>query len=73
MEEQKFRSGEQLWLHGERVTFVDYHDYASHRVGAAMVRRQDDTTVRVVPLWKLARDPAESLARANAIAAGPSK
>jgi hypothetical protein len=69
MEDDRFHAGEQLWLRGQRVTFVDYHRYAAHRVSAAVVRRHSEKEVRVVPLWKLARDRGESLARANAIPA----
>jgi hypothetical protein len=69
MEDDRFQAGEQLWLRGRRVTFVDYHRYAAHRIGVAVVRRQNEQEVRVVPLWKLARDRAESLARAHAMPA----
>jgi hypothetical protein len=62
-----FRAGEQVWLRGQRVTFVDHHRYAPHRTDAAVVRRRDETVVRVDPLWKLTRDREESLARADAI------
>jgi hypothetical protein len=70
MEDNRFQAGEQLWLRGQRVTFVDYHRYAPHRVGAAVVRRHSEKEVRVVPLWKLTRDRHESLARTDAIPAG---
>lgn len=70
VEDDRFRAGEQLWLRGRRVTFVDYHRYAAHHIGVAVVRRQNEQEVRVVPLWKLTRDRAESLARANAMPAG---
>jgi hypothetical protein len=69
MEEEGFGAGEQLWLRGQQVIFVEYHRYAAYRIGAAVVRRPNETTTRVVPLWKLARDRTESLARANAIPA----
>ncbi len=69
MEDKDFRAGEQLWLRGQQVIFVEYHHYAAHRIGAAVVRRPNETMSRVVPLWKLARDRSESLARANAIPA----
>jgi hypothetical protein len=67
MEDQPFRRGEQLWLRGQRVTFVDYHRYARHRIGAAMVRTGDDETVRVVPLGRLSRDRRESIELATTI------
>jgi hypothetical protein len=69
MESSEFRAGEQLWLRGEQVTFIEHHRYVGHRVGAAVVRRSNETTTRVVPLWKLSRDRAESIARQNAIPA----
>jgi hypothetical protein len=69
MEDKGFRAGERLWLRGQQVIFVEYHRYAANRIGAAVVRRHNETTTRVVPLWKLARDRAESLARQNAIPA----
>jgi hypothetical protein len=65
-----FRAGERVWLRGQRVTFVDYHRYAPRRIDAAVVRRRDETEVRVVPLWKLTRNRQESLARANTIPVG---
>jgi hypothetical protein len=67
MEDEPFRAGEQLWLRGQQVTFLEYHRYARHRIGAAMVRRGDDETVRVVPLARLSRDRAESIALATTI------
>jgi hypothetical protein len=67
MEHPSFHAGEQLWLHGQRVVFVDYHRYAASSVRAAVVRRHDETTHRVVPVRKLARDRAESLARETAM------
>jgi hypothetical protein len=70
MEDDRFRAGEQLWLRGQLVTFVDYHRYAPRRIDAAVVRRRDEREVRVVPLWKLTRDREESLVRANAIPFG---
>jgi hypothetical protein len=54
-------------LSGREVTFVEYRRYATTRIGAAVVRRADELETRVVPLWKLARDRAESLARASAV------
>jgi hypothetical protein len=75
MEHREFRRGEQLWLNGREVTFMEYHRFEYHRsvaaprIGAAVVRRHDEIETRVVPLWKLTRDRAESLARANAIPA----
>jgi hypothetical protein len=61
-----FRKGERLWLCGREVTFVDYFGHGSEpRIGSAVVRRAGET--RNVPLWILARDQAESIARANAI------
>jgi hypothetical protein len=69
MEGREFRAGEQLWLRGEHLIFIEYHRYADHRIGAAVVRRNTETTARVVPLWKLSRDQAESIARQNAIPA----
>jgi hypothetical protein len=64
MASRSFFRGEQLWLRGPRVTFVDYHVYAAqYRDRAAVVRRQDESTVRVVPLRKLARDRLDSLVR----------
>jgi hypothetical protein len=65
MQDEPFRTGEQLWLRGHRVIFVEYHRYARHRIGAAMVRRGEDETVRVVPLARLSRDRAESIALAT--------
>jgi hypothetical protein len=61
MEYDHFRRGEQLWLRGHPVTFVDHHRYAPHLVDAAVVRRDDERGARVVPLRNLARDRAESL------------
>jgi hypothetical protein len=69
IEDDRFRAGERVWLRGREVTFIDYHRYAPHRVGAAVVRRDNETQVRVVPLWKLARDRVESLVRAHSIPA----
>jgi hypothetical protein len=64
-----FGKGEELWLGGRKVIFLEYHRSASPRVGAAVVRRLNEEGARVVPLWKLARDRAESIARTNAIPA----
>jgi len=61
---QPFSPGEELWLRGRRVTFVDYHGYApSYPVGAAVVRKHDPETTSpvVVPLRKLARNQQDSL------------
>ena len=60
----EFRRGEKLWLSGKQVIFVEYH---ANRVGGAVVRRPDETSARVVPVWKLAHDQAESIARANTV------
>jgi hypothetical protein len=65
----EFRRGEELWLGGRKVVFLEYHRSAAARVAAAVVRRHDEEGARVVPLWKLARDRAESIARSNAIPA----
>jgi hypothetical protein len=65
MEDDRFQAGETLWLRGERVTFVDYLDYAPHRIDAAVVRRYDERQLRVVLLGKLTRDREASLGRAN--------
>lgn len=67
MDQNKFQRGERLWLSGREVTFVEYRRYAAPRIVAAVVRRADELETRVVPLWKLARDRVESLARANAV------
>jgi len=73
METNEFRRGEKLWLGGREVTFVEYHPFGYRQsdgppsIGAAVVRRQNETETRVVALWRLARDRAESVARANAI------
>jgi hypothetical protein len=50
---------------GLAVTLAEYLRYAGHRIGAAVVRRSNEQATRVVSLWKLALDRAESLARAN--------
>jgi hypothetical protein len=64
MADKPFHAGEQLWLRGKRVAFVDYHAYAGrYRESAAVVRRPDETEGRVVSLRKLARDRLDSLAR----------
>ena len=65
----EFRRGDELWLGGRKVIFLEYHRSAAARVGAAVVRRHDEEGARVVPVWKLARDRAESVARSNAIPA----
>jgi hypothetical protein len=70
MSAERFERGEHLWLAGRKVIFVDYHRSAAARIGAAVIRREDEDGSRVVPLWKLARDRAESIARSNAIPAG---
>jgi hypothetical protein len=67
MADGEFSRGEQVWLGGREVTFLEYHRYAGSRIGAAVVRRKDARQTRVVALWKLARDRAESVARANAM------
>jgi hypothetical protein len=51
---------------GLAVTLAEYLRDAGHRIGAAVVRRSNEQATRVVSLWKLALDRAESLARANA-------
>jgi hypothetical protein len=61
MKHDQFRAGERLWLHGQPVTFVDYHRDAPHAADAAVVRRRDEKTSRVVPLRKLMRNREESL------------
>jgi hypothetical protein len=70
MSAKPFEHGEELWLAGRKVIFVDYHRSAAARIGVAVIRRDDEDGTRVVPLWKLARDRAESIARSNAIPAG---
>ena len=71
MPDRPFRAGEQLWLRGLQVTFVERHGYAdNYRVAAAVVRRHDETEVRVVPMRKLARDRLESLTRETTLSAG---
>jgi hypothetical protein len=71
MSDKPFRAGEQLWLRGTRVTFVDHHGYAdNYRVAAAVIRRHDETEARVVPMRKLARDRLESLSRETTLLAG---
>jgi len=67
MTARSFQRGDQLWLRGARVTFVDYHGYGHGRVRAAVIRREGEETVRVVSLSKLARDRRESVVRATAI------
>jgi hypothetical protein len=67
MSEGSFHPGEQVWLRGQLVTFVDHHTYAPNQsIDAAVIRRQGETSVRVVPLWKLTRDRAASLTRTSA-------
>jgi hypothetical protein len=68
MHDDRFHAGDELWLRGQRVTFVGYHRHAPHSIGAAVVRRHDEKQARLVPLRKLTRDREESLVRANAIA-----
>jgi hypothetical protein len=63
MIENQYRVGEQLWLRGRRVTLVERLPHASLGMRAAIVRREGEATARVVPLWRLARDRAESLER----------
>jgi hypothetical protein len=67
MTDEHFRVGERLWLRGKPVTFVGYHRYAPHPVDAAVVRRPDEKTTRVVPLRKLTRNREESFERARAL------
>ena len=72
MGRREFSSGEKVWVAGREVTFVDYRRFeyvraSVPRMGAAMVRRPDEDVTRDVPLWLVARDQAESVARANAI------
>ena len=72
MDNREFRNGERLWLCGHEVTFVEYRLFeyqrtAAPRIGAAVIRRDGEDETRDVPLWILARDRAESVARANAV------
>ena len=72
MPRNTFSNGEQVWLAGRRVTFVDYRhfeyaDAAAAGIGAAVVQRPGEPGTRAVPLWLIARDEAESVARARAI------
>ena len=68
MSSVEFRRGEKLWLVGHEVTFVDYRfPRLEQRLGAAVVQRPGEGELCEVPLWLLARDEAESVARANAI------
>jgi hypothetical protein len=67
-----FTNGEKVWVAGCEVTFVDYRHFeyahaARSGIGAAVVKRPDEAGTREVPLWLLARDEAESVARANAV------
>jgi hypothetical protein len=57
MTDDHFRVGERLWLRGGPVTFVGYHRYAPHLVDAAVVRRPDEKTTRVVPLAEADAQP----------------
>jgi hypothetical protein len=70
MIENQYRVGEQLWLRGQPVTFVERLPHAALGMRAAVVRREGEATTRVVPLWKLGRDRAESLERQYATPAG---
>ena len=72
MGSRSFSSGEKVWVAGREVTFVDYRRFeylqaTEPRTGAAVVQRPGEDRTRDVPLWLLARDHAESVARANAI------
>jgi hypothetical protein len=68
MAREGFRQRERLWLCGREVTVVDYRRHGSApRIGSALVRRDGEVDTKDVPLWMLARDEAESVARANAI------
>jgi hypothetical protein len=71
VENREFRKGERVWLGGREVTFVAYSRFeyqrTASRIGAAVVHRDGEDGTREVPLWMLARDRAESVARANAI------
>src|SRR5262249_10441581 len=69
MHELTFRAGDRLWLGGHPVTLCEYHRYGPHRVGAALVRRNNETAARVVPVSKLAHDRSDSLACANGMPA----
>ena len=63
MEAERFNHGQQAWLRGEKVTFIECP--VGSRLGAAVVRKQGEATTRVVPLWKLAHGRAESLERST--------
>jgi hypothetical protein len=63
--EHPFSPGQEVWLRGQRVVFLDYIG-----TGARIRRTPDD--VRVVPAYKLALDRRESLALATTIPAAPS-
>ena len=69
MEERLFHQGEPLWLRGKPVTFVEYHFLTDRpfRGAVAVVRGAPNDVARMVPISKLARDKAESLARDRAI------
>lgn len=66
MIENRYQVGEQLWLRGRRVTLVERLPPAALGIRAAVVRREGEATNRVVPLWRLGRDRAESLERQHA-------
>jgi hypothetical protein len=69
-QEREFRRGEPLWLRGKPVIFVDYHFLSDRPVRGAVVRSPNELAARVVPISKLGRDKAESVARDHAIPAG---
>ncbi|HKB19511.1 MAG TPA: hypothetical protein VKC65_00770 [Gaiellaceae bacterium] len=58
-----FTHGQQVWLRGERVTFIGCP--MGSRLGAAVVRKEGEVSTRVVPLWKLGHSLAESLERSR--------
>ena len=70
MEHGEFLRGERLWLWGREVTFIAYdsiEDPINPDVSEAVVRRDGEMETRNVPVWILARDPAESFSRASRI------
>ena len=72
MENGECRRGEKLWLWGREVTFLqydppDYRSSAGPGIASAVVQREGEIGTRNVPVWILARDPAESFLRASAI------
>jgi hypothetical protein len=65
-----FREGERLWLRGGPVTFVGYNRYsAGGRATAAFVRKDGESSARVINAAKLGRSRAESLERQTSIPA----